>query len=112
MVYNYPKEIKAFYMKLNDDGKTVKATDLLCPQVGELCGASEREERHDVLLEKINNFGLKPEDYSWYLNLRKYGSVVHSGFGLGFDRILMYITGISNIRDAQFCPRTPKNCIF
>lgn len=111
-VTDYPAEIKAFYMRLNDDGNTVAACDLLAPGIGEIIGGSQREERHDVLLEKINNFGLKPEDYSWYLNLRKYGSVVHSGFGLGFDRILMYITGISNIRDAQFCPRTPKNCIF
>jgi len=111
-VTDYPTEIKAFYMRVNDDGKTVAACDLLAPGIGEIIGGSQREERYDVLLEKIHKFNLKPEDYSWYLNLRKYGSVVHSGFGLGFDRILMYITGISNIRDAQFCPRTPKNCIF
>lgn len=111
-VTDYPVEIKAFYMRMNDDGKTVAACDLLAPGIGEIIGGSQREERYDVLLDKIHKFNLKPEDYSWYLNLRKYGSVVHSGFGLGFDRILMYITGISNIRDAQFCPRTPKNCIF
>jgi len=111
-VTDYPVDIKAFYMRMNDDGKTVAACDLLAPGIGEIIGGSQREERYDVLLEKIHKFNLKPEDYSWYLDLRKYGSVVHSGFGLGFDRILMYITGVSNIRDAQFCPRTPKNCIF
>ena len=111
-VTDYPAHIKAFYMRLNDDGKTVAACDLLAPGIGEIIGGSQREERHDILLNKINDFKLKPEDYSWYINLRKYGSVPHSGFGLGFDRILMYITGISNIRDAQLCPRTPKNCNF
>jgi asparaginyl-tRNA synthetase len=111
-VTDYPIDIKAFYMRMNDDGKTVAACDLLAPGIGEIIGGSQREERYDVLLEKIHKFNLKPEDYSWYLDLRRYGSVVHSGFGLGFDRILMYITGISNIRDAQFCPRTPKNCNF
>ena len=111
-VTDYPVDIKAFYMRMNDDGKTVAACDLLAPGIGEIIGGSQREERYDVLLEKIHKFNLKPEDYSWYLDLRRYGSVVHSGFGLGFDRILMYITGISNIRDAQFCPRTPKNCAF
>lgn len=111
-VTDYPTEIKAFYMRLNDDGKTVAACDLLAPGIGEIIGGSQREERYDILLQKIRDFNLKPEDYSWYLNLRKYGSVVHSGFGLGFDRILMYITGVSNIRDTQFCPRTPKNCNF
>lgn len=111
-VTDYPVEIKAFYMRMNEDGKTVAACDLLAPGIGEIIGGSQREERYDVLLDKINKFGLKPEDYSWYLDLRRYGSVVHSGFGLGFDRILMYITGISNIRDTQFCPRTTKNCNF
>lgn len=111
-VTDYPAEIKAFYMRLNDDGKTVAACDLLAPGIGEIIGGSQREDRYDVLLEKIKMFNLKPEDYSWYLDLRRYGSVTHSGFGLGFDRILMYITGVSNIRDAQFCPRTPKNCNF
>ena len=111
-VYNYPKEIKAFYMKLNEDGKTVKATDLLVPGIGELCGASEREENYDVLLNRIHELGLNEEDYWWYLNLRKFGSVKHSGFGMGFDRFIMYVTGASNIRDVLPFPRTPKNCNF
>ena len=111
-VYNYPKDIKAFYMRLNDDNKTVKATDLLVPGIGELCGASEREERHDVLLNRIHELGLNEEDYWWYLNLRKFGSVKHSGFGMGFDRFVMYVTGMTNIRDVIPFPRTPKNCNF
>ena len=111
-VYNYPKEIKAFYMRLNDDNKTVKATDLLVPGIGELCGASEREERYDVLKARIAELGLKDQDYWWYLNLRKFGSVKHSGFGLGFDRFIMYVTGMQNIRDVIPFPRTPNNCEF
>lgn len=111
-VYDYPKEIKAFYMKLNDDNKTVKATDLLVPGIGELCGASEREERYDVLLNRIHELGLNEKDYWWYLNLRKFGSVKHSGFGLGFDRLVMYVTGMQNIRDVIPFPRTPKNCEY
>lgn len=111
-VYNYPKEIKAFYMKVNEDNKTVKATDLLVPGIGELCGASEREERHDVLLSRINELGLNESDYWWYLNLRKFGSVKHSGFGMGFDRFIMYVTGLTNIRDVIPFPRTPKNCEY
>jgi len=111
-VYNYPKDIKAFYMKLNDDGKTVKATDLLVPGSGELCGASEREERYDVLLNRIHELGLNENDYWWYLNLRKYGTVKHSGFGMGFDRFIMYVTGVGNIRDVLPFPRTPNNCEF
>lgn len=111
-VYDYPKEIKAFYMKVNEDNKTVKATDLLVPGIGELCGASEREERYDVLLNRIHELGLNEEDYWWYLNLRKFGSVKHSGFGMGFDRFVMYVTGTSNIRDVLPFPRTPKNCNF
>jgi len=111
-VYNYPKEIKAFYMRLNDDNKTVKACDLLVPGIGEMVGGSEREERYDVLLQKIKDFGLKEEDYWWYLNLRKFGSVKHSGFGLGFERFIMYVTGVNNIRDVQLFPRTPKNCDY
>ena len=111
-VYNYPKEIKAFYMRLNDDNKTVKATDLLVPGIGELCGASEREERYDVLKNRINELGLDEKDYWWYLNLRKFGSVKHSGFGMGFDRFVMYVTGMQNIRDVIPFPRTPKNCEF
>ncbi len=111
-VYNYPKDIKAFYMRLNDDGKTVKATDLLVPGIGELCGASEREERYDVLLNRIKELNLDEENYWWYLNLRKFGSVKHSGFGMGFDRFIMYVTGMTNIRDVLPFPRTPKNCNF
>ena len=111
-VYNYPKEIKAFYMKLNEDGKTVKATDLLCPQIGELCGASEREENYEVLLNRIHELGLKEEDYWWFLNLRKFGTVKHSGFGMGFDRFIMYVTGMQNIRDVIPFPRTPNNCEY
>lgn len=111
-VYNYPKEIKAFYMRLNDDGKTVKATDLLVPGIGELCGASEREERYDVLANRIKELGLNEKDYWWYMNLRKFGSVKHSGFGMGFDRFIMYVTGNSNIRDVIPFPRTPNNCEF
>lgn len=111
-VYNYPKEIKAFYMRVNDDNKTVKATDLLVPGIGELCGASEREERYDVLLNRIHEIGLNEKDYWWYLNLRKFGSVKHSGFGMGFDRFIMYVTGMQNIRDVIPFPRTPKNCEF
>ena len=111
-VYNYPKDIKAFYMRLNDDGKTVKATDLLVPGIGELCGASEREERYDVLLNRTKELNLDEENYWWYLNLRKFGSVKHSGFGMGFDRFIMYVTGMTNIRDVLPFPRTPKNCNF
>lgn len=111
-VYNYPKEIKAFYMKVNEDNKTVKATDLLVPGIGELCGASEREERYDVLLSRIHELGLNEKDYWWYLNLRKFGGVKHSGFGMGFDRFIMYVTGMQNIRDVLPFPRTPRNCGF
>jgi len=111
-VYNYPKDIKAFYMRLNDDGKTVKATDLLVPGIGELCGASEREERYEVLQNRIKELGLNEKDYWWYMNLRKYGSVKHSGFGMGFDRFIMYVTGNTNIRDVIPFPRTPNNCEF
>ena len=111
-VTDYPKDFKAFYMRLNDDNKTVAACDLLVPGVGEIVGGSQREERLNVLLEMIKDKGLKEEDYWWYINLRKFGGVVHSGFGLGFERILMYITGISNIRDVELFPRTPKNCEY
>jgi len=111
-VIDYPKEIKAFYMRLNDDGKTVAAMDLLVPGVGEIVGGSQREERYDVLLSRINELGLKEEDYWWYLDLRRYGGVKHAGFGLGFERIIMYITGMGNIRDVLPFPRTPKNAEF
>ncbi len=103
---DYPKEIKAFYMRLNDDGKTVAAADLLVPGIGELIGGSQREERLDKLLTRIHELGLKEEDYSWYLDTRRYGTNVHSGYGLGFERMVMYLTGISNIRDVELYPRT------
>ena len=111
-VTDYPKDIKAFYIKLNEDGKTVRAVDLLAPGIGEIVGGSQREDDYDVLLGKIHEMGLKEEDYWWYLDLRKYGSVPHSGFGLGFDRMLMYITGMTNIRDVIPFPRTTKNLEF
>ena len=111
-VTDYPKEIKAFYMRLNDDGKTVAACDLLVPGVGEIIGGSQREERLEVLTERMKELGLHEEDYWWYLDLRKYGGVKHSGYGLGFERIIMYITGMSNIRDVLPFPRTPKTAEF
>ena len=111
-VTDYPKDIKAFYMRLNEDGKTVRAMDLLVPGVGEIIGGSQREDREDVLLERIEEFGLNKEDYWWYLELRKFGTATHSGFGLGFERMIMYLTGVSNIRDVIPFPRTPKNCEF
>ena len=111
-VTDYPKEIKAFYMRLNDDGKTVAAADLLVPGVGELIGGSQREEREDKLLDRIRELGLHEEDYSWYLDLRRYGSAKHAGFGLGFERMIMYLTGISNIRDVIPYPRTTGTAEF
>ena len=105
-VTDYPKEIKAFYMRLNDDGKTVAAVDLLVPGVGEIIGGSQREERLEVLLERMKELGLNEEDYWWYLDLRRFGGARHAGFGLGFERLIMYITGISNIRDVLPFPRT------
>lgn len=109
---NYPKEIKAFYMRLNDDKKTVAAADLLVPGIGELLGGSQREERLDVLTERMKEMHLNPEDYWWYLELRKFGGNKHAGFGLGFDRMVMYLTGISNIRDVIPFPRTVSNLEF
>ncbi len=111
-VTDYPKDIKAFYMRLNDDGKTVAACDLLVPGVGEIIGGSQREERLNVLTERMKELGLNEEDYWWYLDLRKYGGVKHAGYGLGFERIIMYITGMSNIRDVLPFPRTPKTAEF
>ena len=108
-VTDYPKEIKAFYMRMNDDGKTVAAVDLLVPGVGELIGGSQREERIDVLEKRMDELGLSREDYSWYLDLRRYGGAKHAGFGLGFERLIMYVTGISNIRDVIPFPRTAGN---
>ena len=111
-VTDYPKNIKAFYMRLNDDNKTVAAMDLLVPGIGEIIGGSQREERLDILQQRIKEMGLDEADYWWYLDLRKYGSVVHSGFGLGFERFLMYLSGMSNIRDVIPFPRTLKNAEF
>ena len=111
-VTDYPKDIKAFYMRLNDDNKTFAACDLVVPGVGEIIGGSQREERYDVLTARMAELGLKEEDYSWYLDLRKYGGVKHSGYGLGFERIIMYITGVSNIRDVLPFPRTPGAAEF
>lgn len=111
-VTDYPKCCKAFYMRVNDDNKTVAAMDMLVPGVGEIIGGSQREERYDVLVERIREMGLCEENYDWYLDLRKYGGVKHAGYGLGFDRILMYMTGMSNIRDVQMFPRTPGNAEF
>ena len=105
-LYNYPKDIKAFYMRLNEDGKTVAAVDLLVPGIGELIGGSQREERYELLTARMKELGLNLEDYENYINLRRYGTNVHSGYGLGFERLIMYLTGISNIRDVEYCPRT------
>lgn len=109
---DYPKEIKAFYMKLNSDGKTVRAMDLLAPGIGEIIGGSQREDSYEILSKKIEENGMKLEDYGFYMDLRKYGSFPHSGFGLGFERIIMYITGMTNIRDVIPFPRTPKSAEF
>ena len=112
VVTDYPKEIKAFYMRLNDDGKTVRAMDVLAPRIGEIIGGSQREERHDVLLEKIRAQGLPEKDYWWYLDLRRYGTAPHAGFGLGLERMIMYVTGMKNIRDVIPFPRTPGYAEF
>jgi asparaginyl-tRNA synthetase len=111
-VFNYPKEIKPFYMRINDDGKTVAAMDLLVPGIGEIIGGSQREERLDVLTENFTHHGIDPEAYAWYADLRKFGSVPHAGFGLGFERLLMFVTGMANIRDVIPFARTPGNCEF
>ena len=109
-VTDYPKEIKAFYMKLNPDGKTVAAMDCLVPGIGEIIGGSQREDDYEMLKKRMEEVGLDEENYQFYLDLRKYGSTHHSGFGLGFERCVMYLTGISNIRDAIPFPRTVNNC--
>lgn len=109
---DYPKDIKAFYMRLNDDNKTVAACDLLVPGVGELIGGSQREERYDVLKKRMDEMGMKTENLEWYMDLRRFGGCKHAGFGLGFDRFLMYMSGIGNIRDTEPFSRTPKNLIF
>ena len=111
-VTGYPKEIKAFYMRLNDDNKTVAAMDLLAPGIGEIMGGSQREERLDILENRIQELGMDKKDYWWYLELRKFGGVKHSGFGLGFERVIMYLTGMGNIRDVLPFPRTPKSAEF
>lgn len=111
-VTDYPKEIKAFYMRLNDDKKTVAATDLLVPGIGELIGGSQREERYELLDQKMDELGFNKEEYKWYLDLRKYGGVKHGGFGLGFERMVMYMTGMSNIRDVIPFPRTIGHCEY
>jgi len=112
VVTDYPKEIKAFYMRLNDDGKTVRAMDVLVPRIGEIIGGSQREERYEVLLQRIHEMGLDERNYWWYLDLRRYGSAPHSGFGLGFERMMMFVTGMKNIRDVIPFPRTPGNAEF
>ena len=112
IVRDYPKEIKAFYMRMNEDGKTVAAMDVLVPRIGELIGGSQREERYDVLVQKIKDMGMKVEDYSWYLDSRKFGTAPHAGFGLGFERMMMLVTGIGNIRDVLPFPRTPNSINF
>ncbi|MCE3019241.1 MAG: asparagine--tRNA ligase [Pirellula sp.] len=112
ILYNYPKEIKSFYMRLNDDGKTVAAMDVLVPGVGEIIGGSQRDERLDVLTDRMVESGLNPDDYWWYLDLRRYGTVPHAGFGLGLERMVQYSTGMTNIRDVIPFPRTPGNCEF
>ncbi|HHA1791253.1 TPA: asparagine--tRNA ligase [Enterobacter hormaechei subsp. xiangfangensis] len=112
VVKNYPKDIKAFYMRLNEDGKTVAAMDVLAPGIGEIIGGSQREERLDVLDARMQEMGLNPADYSWYRDLRRYGTVPHSGFGLGFERLIAYVTGVQNVRDVIPFPRTPRNASF
>jgi asparaginyl-tRNA synthetase len=109
---NYPKEIKAFYMKQNDDGRTVRAMDVLFPRIGEIIGGSQREEDLDKLLTRIRELGLPEKELWWYLDTRRFGSAVHSGFGLGFERLLLFVTGMGNIRDVIPFPRTPRNAEF
>ena len=111
-VIDYPKDIKAFYMRLNEDGKTVAAMDCLVPGIGEIIGGSQREERLDVLQSRMAEMNLSEEDYQWYLDLRRFGETKHAGFGLGFERLLMYVTGISNIRDVIPFPRTTGSLYF
>jgi asparaginyl-tRNA synthetase len=112
ILYDYPRTIKPFYMRVNEDGKTVRAMDVLVPKVGEIIGGSEREYRLDLLEERMKEQKLEQDAYSWYADLRRYGTVPHSGFGLGLERALMFITGVANIRDVLPFPRTPGNCEF
>ncbi len=112
IVYDYPRTIKPFYMRLNDDGRTVRAMDVLVPKVGEIIGGSQREERLDVLQQRMVEQGLNADDYWWYLDLRRYGTVPHAGFGLGLERTVQFMTGMANIRDAIPFPRTPGSAEF
>ena len=112
ILFDYPANIKAFYMRLNEDGKTVRAMDILFPGIGEIVGGSQREERFDVLVEKMKTLGIDEEELWWYLDTRRFGSAVHSGFGLGFERLVLFVTGMSNIRDVIPFPRTPMNAEF
>ena len=112
VLFDYPKEIKAFYMRLNEDGKTVAAMDVLFPGIGEIIGGSQREERYDVLVEKMKALGIDEEELWWYLDTRRFGSAVHSGFGLGFERLVLFVTGMTNIRDVIPFPRTPGSAEF
>ena len=112
ILYNYPKEIKSFYMKQNPDGKTVAAADILVPKIGEIIGGSQREENYDKLVHRMEELGMEKESMDWYLNLRRFGGCVHSGFGMGFERLLIYLTGVENIRDVIPYPRTPGNCEY
>ena len=112
VLMNYPKEIKAFYMRLNDDGKTVAAMDVLVPRIGEIIGGSQREERGDLLLQRIRDHHMDEQPYWWYLDLRRFGGVPHAGFGMGFERMMMYLTGMKNIRDVIPFPRTPGSAEF
>ena len=112
VIYDYPKNIKPFYMKTNDDNKTVAAMDVLVPNIGEIIGGSQREERLNVLEARLDELGLSKKDYWWYVESRRYGSAYHSGFGLGFERLLMFLTGVTNIRDVIPFPRTPNSISF
>jgi asparaginyl-tRNA synthetase len=112
ILYNYPKNIKAFYMRQNEDDKTVAAMDVLFPGIGEIIGGSQREERHDRLLKRIQEMNLPEKELWWYLELRKFGSAPHSGFGLGFERLILFVTGMTNIRDVIPFPRFPKSAEF
>ena len=112
IIYNYPETIKPFYMKLNEGGETVRAMDVLLPRLGEIIGGSQREDDYETLLKRIQEKELDPEEYVWYLDLRKFGSAPHSGFGLGFERLVQFTTGVENIRDVIPFPRTPKHAGF
>jgi asparaginyl-tRNA synthetase len=111
-IINYPRDIKSFFMRQNDDGKTVAAMDLLVPKVGEIIGGSQREERADMLERRMGQLGIKPDLLWWYLDSRRWGSAPHAGFGLGFERLIMYLTGMENIRDVIPFPRTPRHAEF